>query len=76
MQQSHEQEMAIAHVRMANVHAESAIEVRAEAIRVARALGCSWEQLGDALGLSRQTAHKRFIHVLGNGHRPASWPSA
>jgi hypothetical protein len=65
--ESHEQEMAIAHVHMANIHAESAIEVRAEAIRVARALGCSWEQVGDALGMSRQTAHKRFGHVL-NGH--------
>lgn len=72
MHDSHEQEMAIAHVRMANVHAESAIEVRAEAIRVARALGCSWEQLGDALGMSRQTAHKRFVHVLGDGQAPTT----
>lgn len=48
------------HVRAAHREAETAILNRAEMIEAARSFGASWEQLGQAMGMSRQTAHKRF----------------
>lgn len=30
------------------------------AVRAARATGCSWQQVGDALGTSRQSAWERY----------------
>lgn len=48
-----------------------ALEVRARADRVlaaavdaARAAGCTWQQVGDALGTSRQAAFQRFGHPI------------
>jgi hypothetical protein len=34
-------------------------QVEADQVSAARRLGWSWEQIGDALGVSRQAAHKK-----------------
>jgi hypothetical protein len=34
-------------------------QVEAEQVAAARAAGWSWDQIGDALGVSRQAAHKK-----------------
>lgn len=57
------------------VTADGAIALfeRAQRIAVHNAIaaGCSWQQVGDALGISRQAAHQKFgptpIHQYRNG---------
>lgn len=34
--------------------------IEARAVRLARARGWSWEQIGDALGVSRQSIHAKY----------------
>lgn len=51
---------ALAHVRSQHREAEASLLTRIEAIRVARSFGATWTELGEAMGMSRQTAHKRF----------------
>jgi hypothetical protein len=36
--------------------------VEARGVREARRAGWSWEQIGDALGMSRQSVHARYGH--------------
>ena len=38
-------------------------QVEARSVRLARERGWSWEQIGDALGVSRQAAHKKHGHA-------------
>ncbi|MFI5099341.1 MAG: hypothetical protein ACHQE5_02330 [Actinomycetes bacterium] len=38
-------------------------QVEAVQVAAARARGWSWEQIGDALGVSRQAAHKKHGHA-------------
>jgi hypothetical protein len=62
--------MALAQLKMTHMHAETASEIRLMAVRMARDDGATWEAIGGALGMSRQTAHKRFgglIDDLGDG---------
>lgn len=47
-------------VTMANRNAETAIENRVDAINMALERGATWTELGAAMGMSRQAAHKRF----------------
>ena len=35
-------------------------QVEATNVKLARERGWSWEQIGDALGVSRQSAHKKY----------------
>jgi len=35
-------------------------QVEARSVRLARDRGWSWEQIGDALGISRQSAHAKY----------------
>lgn len=35
-------------------------QVEAQQVRAARAQGWSWEQIGDALGVSRQSIHAKY----------------
>lgn len=35
-------------------------QVLAEAVRLAREQGATWQQIGEALGVSAQAAHERF----------------
>ncbi|MEO8519608.1 MAG: hypothetical protein ABI438_10510 [Dermatophilaceae bacterium] len=35
-------------------------QVEASSVKLARDQGWSWEQIGDALGVSRQSAHAKF----------------
>lgn len=58
-------DVAIAQLKMACVHAEAAAEIRTAAVRLCRDLGCSWADIGAACGMSRQAAHKRFGHLIG-----------
>src|SRR4051812_42812068 len=51
---------ALQHVRAAHRAAETAAQNRIELLRAARSFGATWEQLGEAMDMSRQTAHKRF----------------
>ena len=50
----------LAAVTMHHRTAEAAIANRLSAIENARRLGATWQQIADALGLTRQAAHKRF----------------
>lgn len=40
----------------------------------ARLDGATWEQVGDALGIPKQTAHRRFAHVDGGEGRVEELP--
>jgi hypothetical protein len=40
-----------------------------EAVGEARDLGATWQQIGDALGIARQTAYKNFARHLTNQER-------
>lgn len=51
---------ALAHVTNTHREAETAIANRLEMLRTARTFGATWDDLGAAMGMSRQTAHKRF----------------
>lgn len=35
-------------------------QIEARSVRVARERGWSWEQIGDALGVSRQSVHAKY----------------
>jgi hypothetical protein len=35
-------------------------QVEANSVKLARGAGWSWEQIGDALGISRQSAHAKY----------------
>lgn len=51
---------ALLHVTAANRSAEAISANRVELIKAARSFGATWAEIGVALGVSRQTAHKRF----------------
>lgn len=55
---------AIQHVRAAHRAAETAIENRIELLRAARSFGATWDELGAAMEMSRQTAHKRYGRLV------------
>ena len=38
-------------------------QVEASSVRLARDRGWSWEQIGDALGISRQSAHAKYARI-------------
>ncbi|WP_431032757.1 helix-turn-helix domain-containing protein [Streptomyces sp. P6-2-1] len=40
-------------------------QVEAAAVARAREQGWSWEQIGDALGVSRQSVHTKYGHQYG-----------
>jgi hypothetical protein len=58
-------EMALGQVKAWYTAAECAAESARTAITVARDLGCSWDEIGEATGMSRQAAHKRFGRLIG-----------
>jgi len=49
-------------VHLANVNrdAETQAVNRRSIVAEARAFGATWQQIGDALGITRQIAHKRY----------------
>lgn len=53
-------EPALAEVYAAQLAASQADRTLETAVSAARAAGHSWEQIGDALGTSRQAAWERF----------------
>ena len=57
------QKAALLHLRMVNSLAEATGLVRLEAIVVARDLELTWEEIAEALDMTRQTAHKRYGHA-------------
>jgi hypothetical protein len=50
----------IMNVRMYHRLAEANIDNRQDAVDMARDFGASWDELGKAMGISRQSAQKRF----------------
>lgn len=57
-------EIALEQVGTTNRLAEAAIANRIAAVELARGLGLSWTAIGAAMGVSRQTAHKRFGQLV------------
>ena len=53
-------DLAMTLLKMAYTHSSAADVILNMAIREARSAGYSWEAIGEAMGMSRQTAHKRF----------------
>lgn len=55
---------------------ESAEELEAAAIREARDVGITWQQIGECYGLTKQGAHQRFKAVLPrrSAHRTTDRP--
>lgn len=51
---------ALAMLRSRHLETEASIQTRLETIRGARVFGATWAEVGEAMGMSRQTAHKRF----------------
>lgn len=54
---------------LANVQAAASASARAhqfliDRVAEARVAGATWEQLGEALGVSKQVAHYRFAHLM------------
>lgn len=47
-------------LRAVNALHRLAQQVEARGVRLARENGWSWEQIGDALGVSRQSIHAKF----------------
>lgn len=58
------QRILIEQVRATHVAAEAAAVNRVSAIRLARNLGVTWEDIGDAMGMSRQAVHRRFAQLV------------
>lgn len=56
-------ETLLAHLASSHRDAENAIAARLAMITQARRLHATWSQIGAALDMSRQAAHKRFGHV-------------
>jgi predicted DNA-binding protein (UPF0251 family) len=56
--------LALEQVKTTHRLAEAAAENRITALRLARELDVSWEAIGEAMGMSRQTAHKRFAQAV------------
>lgn len=52
--------------------AEHAIADRADTVRQARSFGATWEQIGDAMGITRQAAHKRFGSIADEAGKGAN----
>lgn len=57
--------IALTQVKCCNTLAECANENRIAALRLARDMGCTWQEIAHACGISRQTAHKRFGPLVG-----------
>lgn len=51
-------------LRAAVVLRRLADRVEADQVGAARRLGWTWEQIGDALGVSRQAVHKKYRKVV------------
>lgn len=58
-------EIALEQVTTTHRLAEAATANRLVAITLARNLGLSWHEIGEAMGLSRQAVHKRFGTAVG-----------
>lgn len=56
-------EAALTHLAVAHRAAEVAIAARLEMVRQARIFGATWDQIGEALNMTRQAAHKRFNNI-------------
>lgn len=54
----------LAWVTMQHRQAEAATENRIHAISEARQWGATWEEIGDAMSMSRQSAHKRYARLV------------
>jgi len=55
---------ALGALESAGIARESMDRLELGAVRIARAQGWSWEQIGDALGVTKQAAQQRFGHRL------------
>lgn len=62
--------IALEQVATTHALAETAIANRLAAIRLARDIGVSWEAIGEAMGMSRQTVQKRFRHIVDDPPSP------
>ena len=57
---SNELEPPLERVWAASRASQAVHELTAEAVRIARAKGTTWAEIGDTLGITRQAAQQRF----------------
>ena len=50
--------------------------IRREQVIAARSAGASWQQIGDALGVTRQSAWESFTATTRNSTRASLWACA
>lgn len=58
-------DVALMMVRWSDMNAHTAETIRIEAIRLARDQGASWSDIGAALGMTKQSAHKHYGRAVG-----------
>lgn len=59
---------AVSRVREARAYADRGEEELDRAVRDARAAGATWQQIGDAAGMARQAAWKRWASPTDHAH--------
>jgi hypothetical protein len=66
------QRQALEHAWKAQLELEHARRRRDEHAREAARLGASWREIGAAVAMSPQAAHKRYAHDRPRGSRPVA----
>jgi len=63
-------DLVVAAVRVADELADDADEVVVHFVEAARRAGCSWTEIGERLGVSKQAARKRWAPLVESTLQP------